>query len=354
MEEQFFSFEEEFKDEALNFNYNPTNPSACSAVSQQPHNITQISQESLIKPNLETVCFDTLYEDKEKFRCRTIVFTCYDKNALDDPEAWLRTLQKSCAWTLGQLEKCPKTGRVHIQGMANSKQPLAWQQLKGQSTWKRQCIAPEASIKYCSKSKSQLDGPWEFGERPKFGQQAKSETAKLKNQAKVQAIVNGNVEQLVASGDISWKDYLNAKKFKQAYMANVKAQEQKDQPIDHGMPHEWIWGPTGTGKTTYARTTYPDHYLKDKNKWWDDYIGQETVIIEDLGKKDAEWIGDRLKIWADKWPFKAEFKNGTMDSIRPKRIIVTSNYHIKDLWEDPQITEPLERRFNIGLKNNTD
>jgi len=349
MEEQFFSFEEEFKEEALNFDYNPTNPSACSAVNQQPHNITQISQESLIKPNLETVCFeDTYTEKKGVWKAKTIVFTCYDKEAVSDPETWLHNMSKSCKWILGQLEQCPKTKRIHIQGMANSgKEASRWGFLKGQSTWKAQCIDPIASMVYCRKAKSQIQGPWEFGDQPVFGQAEKAQHKQELLKKKNEEIINGDLQKMVMNGELGWRDYRKAKEFQTMFKADCKFKEQ--QIIEHDMDHQWIYGPTGTGKTTHARTTYPDHFIKGKNKWWDGYTGQETVIMEDIGKSDV-WMGDRLKEWADKWPFEAEFKGGVI-RIRPKRIVVTSNYHLRDLWEDPNVYEPLERRFKIGLIN---
>lgn len=51
-----------------------------------------------------------------------------------------------------------------------------------------------------------------------------------------------------------------------------------------------------------------------------------------------------LKMWADHYPFKAEVKGGSMLA-RPKRIIVTSNFSIRQCYEDPRDYEPLERRF---------
>jgi len=118
-------------------------------------------------------CFE---EKKGSWKANTIVFTCYKKAAIDDPEGWLRSISKQCKWVLGQVEKCPTTGRIHIQGMATCNgSDSRWGFLKGEDTWKAKCIAPIASIKYCSKSKSQLQGPWEFGERPVFGQAAKAQ-----------------------------------------------------------------------------------------------------------------------------------------------------------------------------------
>lgn len=108
--------------------------------------------------------------------------------------------------------------------------------------------------------------------------------------------------------------------------------------------HEYHWGYTGTGKSRQARERYPDAYIKDANMWWCNYTGQETVIIEDLGPK---LVGaQRMKLWTDHYPFTCEAKGSSL-FIRPKRIIVTSNYSIREIYEDPRDYEPLERRFKV-------
>jgi len=108
---------------------------------------------------------------------------------------------------------------------------------------------------------------------------------------------------------------------------------------------EWWYGKSGTGKSREAHTTYPGAYLKMCNKWWDGYQGQDVVVIEDLDAAHSG-LAHHLKIWGDRYPFLAETKGGAV-AIRPKKIIVTSNWHPADIWTDLESIEPIQRRFKI-------
>ena len=117
----------------------------------------------------------------------------------------------------------------------------------------------------------------------------------------------------------------------------------------------WIKGAAGVGKSFGVRKVFKGKlYLKDHNKWWDGYDGEETVLIDDV-HMDSRFLVHFLKIWADAYPYNAETKGGMM-RIRPKWIIVTSNYDLEDLgrtegrqgeikYMEPEDLAALRRRF---------
>jgi hypothetical protein len=109
------------------------------------------------------------------------------------------------------------------------------------------------------------------------------------------------------------------------------------------LDNHWWYGPTGTGKSKDAFDMYPKAYRKDpQSRWWDGYTNQDVVIIDDFDKYQLAQCGD-MKRWLDHYPFLAPIK-GSYKLIRPKTIIVTSNYHPLEIWTDPQSYDPILRR----------
>jgi len=111
----------------------------------------------------------------------------------------------------------------------------------------------------------------------------------------------------------------------------------------------WLYGPPGAGKTTAASKLCSEGtFIKDNSKWWDGYNDEPNVVLEDV---DISWkdVLHSFKLIADKKPFIAQVK-GSAIKIRPRRVIVTSNYHIEELCtmlgiKDTNLIKSLERRF---------
>jgi len=231
-----------------------------------------------------------------------------------------------------------ENGTPHLQGYVTMKNACRFTSIK-QLVGDRAHVEPakgnvEQNFKYCSK-----DGEfWELNDRPLFP----AEKGKLEQQRYKRAwdlACEGSLEDIAEeSPDIMLRHYNTLKKIK----ADKILERQLEDTLEKS---EWYWGKTRTGKSRKARTENPDAYLKCANKWWDGYSDQEVVLLEDYDKKHDGLI-HHIKIWADRYPFPAEIKGSTI-KIRPKKLIITSNYHPRDIWTDASDLEPILERFNI-------
>lgn len=233
-------------------------------------------------------------------------------------------------------EAGPQNGIPHLHCCVIFNNGKRWRTLKNQ--FNRADIelpehGVEACINYCKK-----EGKfWELGTPPvKKGQAEKQRwsTARL-------AAAEGRF------GDIPDDIYI---RYRGNLLKIFEENRPPPEPIEI-MDFHWFYGETGTGKSRTARTENPKHYIKLVNKWWDGYDDKkyDCVIIEEWGlmPPDVERaMGTLLKTWADHHPFQAETKGG-MRMFRPKKIIVTSNYSMEEIFKDPQNLDPLKRRFTV-------
>lgn len=188
-----------------------------------------------------------------------------------------------------------------------------------------------AAWNYCGKEDSRVEGPAEIGVPPA------AKNIKGDTKARNKMILEYGIVKAVDEGLVPLE---KVKQLQQGI--DMYSILKKDQTNNSELLNEWHYGATGTGKSRTVRTQYPDAFIKGNNIWWCGYRAEETVTIEEMGPKQI--AGHHIKIWSDHYPFKAETKGSQM-LIRPKRIVVTSNYSIRECYPEPQDYEPLERRF---------
>lgn len=252
------------------------------------------------------------------------------------PENWKEIIEDEwdCKWFAGSPEVA-KTGTPHIQGFMGFKNArYTFSVRKKFGIWCDKMYGRlEDNTTYCSKQHEL----WTCGTLPQFNSQ------------------NGTDEQdrwqvawdLAKKGDFeSVEPALRFKHF--GGMLKIHAHYQQELEDLDEYPGVWIWGPPNTGKSTYARTLGERIYDKPLTKWWDGYDGQDTVLMDDVGTSDGVWLGAKLKRWADKFPFPCEMK-GTTSFIRPKKIVITSNYSMEDVFVDKTTMLALSRRFPVVI-----
>ena len=87
----------------------------------------------------------------------------------------------------------------------------------------------------------------------------------------------------------------------------------------------WLWGPTGSGKSRYAWEQGPSSYMKACNhKWWDGYIGQEIVIMDDFRPSKDLPFSFILNLF-DRYPLSVEVKGGMAEFVSRTIFVTTPN-----------------------------
>lgn len=224
-------------------------------------------------------------------------------------------------------EVAPTTGMKHLQGyvvMDSNHRLAAMKKLSPTCHWEVARGSHEQNRKYCVKDEDYF----ETGEMPK----ARGESEKDRWEVARDCAKRGALDDIPA--DIYLRYYRTVKEIKKDHMARPS-----DEVDTTGV---WYYGEPGVGKSHLAREKYPNAYMKMQNKWWDGYQDEENVILDDFDSKE---LGHLLKIWADKYAFLAETKGGAL-FIRPKTIVITSNYKPDDLWSDAMLAA-VKRRFKI-------
>lgn len=229
-------------------------------------------------------------------------------------------------------EVCPDTGRLHFQGFCvfnSNKRLTALKKINAGAHWTLCNGTASQNREYCIKGGDFT----EWGDLPATREQ-RALADKEKWADVIRSAKEGTCEQEYPGEFVRYNTTLKR-------MNRVKPKDLEE------FCGVWYWGPTGTGKSRAARLDFPDYYLKQKTKWWDGYDGEETVLIDDI-TPSHKFLGEKLLNWCDIYYINAEIKGGNI-LIRPKRVVVTSNFSIDEVFGvDPDVDmDALRRRFSI-------
>lgn len=245
-----------------------------------------------------------------------------------------------CTYLVFGHEVAPDTGTLHLQGYLVFKNRVRLKTCKlinARAHWLPAKGDSEKNFTYCTKS--DVDGFHEHGKRPRTRRACSALGGRANADRYVKARVDaaaGNYEDIPADLFIRHRCA-----FKGIRMDYLTSRDVGDLDV---LDNHWLYGPSGTGKSRYARSEFPGIYSKMLNKWWDGYEDHTHVLVEDVGPVHEQWITHFLKIWSDHYAFLAESKNVTL-KIRPKVIVVTSQYPIEGIFKDPETVAALKRRF---------
>lgn len=264
-----------------------------------------------------------------------------------------------------------ENGTPHLQGFLITRVPMRFQTIskllpRAHIEIAKKCAL--ANFRYCSKS-----GDYWIHCDPGYsedGKPLKEKASKINNQTLDEAYELAKEGKFMEISKKHWLKY--HKEFEQIYIENKKPEDLilSNGSLSFFKNHFlWLQGPTGVGKSYHCKmieyildcfyTKYKHNrdiryipqcfmktYKKNINKWWDNYSLEDIVLLEEMDPERAKYMAGFLKIWCDQYTFPVEVKGSSLSCIRPKFIIVTSNYRLRDCFPNINDYEPLERRFS--------
>lgn len=238
------------------------------------------------------------------------------------------------------FETCPETERLHLQGYCQLKEPhpLSWMKKSLSHTAHFEIAARgfQENFDYCTK-----DGEWyEYGSRPSHG--------KRSDLVAVKEDLDAGRTMIQISED-HFAAYIRYNKGFNLY------RDMHTKPRTGPVETYLFIGPPGTGKTRKALELFPDAYMKSPGKWWDNYQGEKTVILDEHNSPWFTWDFLLRLIDPIGLPLSVEFKGGNMQCLATT-FVITCNRDPSEWYSDekgnhhyPALYRRIQHRWNFQV-----
>lgn len=238
----------------------------------------------------------------------------------------------------GQRERCPTTGKRHYQCYFETSKKVRlgsiieqFRDHLGHHNFHIEVArgTQKQNIDYCSKTETSDGKHFFFGDPMNQGRR--------NDLLEIADAIKSNVTELeIFDKNPHWF-------FNQKYMdklIQVKNSIFKNKLRD--IEVYYIYGPPGCGKSQFVweqldgRSYYQPPPMKNKHLWFDGYIGQDILWLEDVNLE--EWDRSLVLRLFDRYPLSCEIKGGTTQACWTK-VYITSNF------EPEYLDDAIQRRF---------
>lgn len=184
----------------------------------------------------------------------------------------------------------------------------------------------EQAIAYCCKEDTRQDGPWTYGKMDVLKPGDQGRRSDLESACEIiinsQRNINEGLREVAETTPVTFV------KFHKGLTALAYRMNSE---VNRSPPNvEWIYGPTGVGKTRYAVEKTSTFFIKDGTIWWDGYEYQETIIIDDF---DGNWNFRNFLRLLDRYPYQGQIKGGYV-WINSPNIIITCDRRPAELLHE--------------------
>lgn len=252
----------------------------------------------------------------------------------DDSEKLDKCCLEGVAFIRAQLESAPTTGKCHWQGYIQMNYPCGRKALFDalelyDPFWCEPAKGtPDECVAYCSKAETWTGLEFQAGILNKGAGQRND----LKEAAAI--AIGGDMKNVDVTTYIRY--HRGLEKLRALHITGTRPA-----PVV-----EWLWGPTGTGKSRAAAEENPNAYWKMEGIWWDGYDPNfhKTVIIDEWTPDFGLGASTLLRV-LDRYPLQVPFKGGYVP-FKAEKVVITSNYR-PGAGLPAESQAPLARR--IGL-----